>query len=562
MIAARNRARRILLLGAACLAAALATSVHVEAQDDPALWYEVDAINPGLDTQSRDVDRTSPRAALRSFGDLAESGDLDAAAHVLNLTDLPDDEQSASGSEFAARLSSIMERKLRIDWARVPAEPDASMIHDANGQQVAEHRRDYLVEEFEVDGQIYAIRLARFAEVTADDEAADPVWLFARDTVDSIDVLYDAFGPRPFEAHIPDALKERLGWLQLWEWIALPILIGVAVLAGMVTSRLVRLGTHISDNRVLGRAFRHAALPLSLVAAAATAHWLLDFIVSLSGPANAVIRPTLVMLAVVGCSLAALRAVDPLLDHVTRRHLGDTYDTPNSSQREFYTSMYALRRIILVITVGFSLVFVLIQFDLFADMGLTLLASAGVLTVILSIAGQASLGNMVASLQIAIAKPVRIGDNIHYEGDWCIVEAIYFTFIQLRTWDDNRLIVPVRYFLSHPFQNWSVLNERMLITIRLVLDPMAKVAVLREKFSAAARADPGVVEHDKMWTVITDHSANGMTVEFYAMAPDPWTAWLVEMRLREELVDFVRREHPGWWWRDRVKIEQQDGEGR
>uniref|UniRef100_UPI00356A93FA mechanosensitive ion channel family protein n=1 Tax=Aquicoccus sp. TaxID=2055851 RepID=UPI00356A93FA len=271
----------------------------------------------------------------------------------------------------------------------------------------------------------------------------------------------------------------------------------------------------------------------------------------------AVITPALVMLAVVGVSLAALRAVDALLDRVTRRRLGTNYDAPSSSEREFYTSIYAVRRIILVVTVGFSIIFVLLQFDLFADMGMTVLASAGVLTVILGIAGQVTLGNMVASLQIAIAKPVRIGDNIHYEGEWCIVEAIYFTFIRLRTWDQRRIIVPVKYFLSYPFKNWSVLNERMLVTIRLVLDPMAEVAVLREKFGALANAHPDVIEHEQMWTCITDHASTGMTLEFYAMAPDPWKAWVIEMGLREDLVDFIRTDHPEWWPRERVQIRPQ-----
>jgi len=171
--------------------------------------------------------------------------------------------------------------------------------------------------------------------------------------------------------------------------------------------------------------------------------------------------------------------------------------------------------------------------------------------VILGIAGQSTLGNIVASLQIAIAKPVRIGDSIQYEGDWCIVESIYFTFIRLRTWDERRIIVPVKYFLSYPFKNWSVVNERMLCTIQLVLDPMAEVAVLREKFESIAKVDPNVIEHDQLVTYVTDHSSNGMTVEFFAMAPDPSTARVIEMRMREELMDFVRREHPEWWWRER-----------
>lgn len=546
--------KRLLALLCACFWVLLVTSLPASAQDDSALWYEVESINPGLDAPAKDVDRSSPRATLRSFVDLAEARNHDVAAHLLNLSTMPDDEQKTRGSEFAARLASIIDRKLRIDWADIPAEPDAHAPQNANGQNGVERRRDYLLKEFDVDGQIYAIRLSRFAEQTSEDEAAEPVWLFSRDTIDSIDVLYDAFGPRAFEAYIPDAFKVRVGWLQIWEWSALPLVLGVVGLVGLLTSRFVGLGRNLCSGRVMRHAFDRAALPLSLVAAAAAAYWLLGLIVSLSGPATAIITPALVMLAVVGFSLSALRAVDALLDRVTRRYLGDANDTPSSSDREFYTSIYALRRIILVITVGFSLVFVLLQFDVFADMGVTLLASAGVLTVILGIAGQITLGNMVASLQIAIAKPVRIGDSIHYEGTWCVVEAIFFTFIRLRTWDERRIIVPVKYFLSYPFKNWSVIDERMICTIGLVLDPMAEVDVLREKFIAFGKSDPDVVEPDELSAYLTDHSVHGLKIEFYAMAPDPWKAWDIEMRLREDLVDFIRMEHPEWWPRKRIEL--------
>jgi small-conductance mechanosensitive channel len=543
--------KRLFSTIAVCLAVTLATTNFLAAQEDAALWYETETINSGLKTPSKDVDRSSPRAALRSFVELVETGDLSAAVHVLNLSDFPKDEQQALGSQLASQLASIFDRKLRINWSSIPAAPDARSIDNAEVQKVSEPRRDYFLEELDVDGQVYAIRLARYAAQSSNGEVGDPIWLFSGETVDNIDVLYGAFGPRPFETHIPDALKTRVGWLHLWEWIALPLLLGVVVCVGLLTSKLVGLGKYISNRRVLSHAFERASLPLSLVTASMAAYWLLGFIVSLSGPVIAVITPALVMLSVVGVSLAALRGVDALLDHVTHRYLGDAYNAPSSSEREFYTSMYAIRRIILVTTVGFSLVFVLMQFDILADMGLTLLASAGVLTVVLGIAGQTTLGNIVASLQIAIAKPVRIGDSIQYEGDWCIVESIYFTFIRLRTWDERRIIVPVKYFLSYPFKNWSVVNERVLCTIQLVLDPMAEVAVLREKFESIAKGDPEVIEHDQLVTYVTDQSSNGMTVEFFAMAPDPSTARVTEMRLREELIDFVRREHSEWWWRER-----------
>ena len=551
----RRMARRMAQL-ALCLAVACAVAGPLWPQEGPPRWHQIEAINPGLaGPPGGDVDRSSPRAALRAFLELTDAGDFAAAAHLLNLSNLPQDDQQAQGARLAERLASTIDRKLSIDWSGIPPEPDAWTPEGPDSQSPARPRRDYSLGEFEIAGQPYAIRLGRYAEPPDDAEAAaDPIWLFSRDTVEHVDTLHRAFGPRPFEAHIPEAMQGELGGLKIWEWVALPLLIATVTLVGFATSRLVRLGRHMFDRRVARRAFDRAALPLALVAASVTAQWLLGFMGSFPERATAIIGPVLVMLAAVGISLAALRVVDALLDHVTRRHLGNSYDAPNSSEREFYTSIYALRRIILVVTVGFSVIFVLMQFNIFADMGVTLLASAGVLTVILGIAGQLTLGNILASLQIAIAKPVRIGDSIHYEGDWCIVESIFFTFIRLRTWDERRIIVPVKYFLTYPFRNWSVINEHLYCTIRLVLDPMADVEVLREKFLATARADPGVIEPGKLCVCVTDHSAQGLTVAFYAMAPDPVTAWSVEMRLREELVGFVRREHPGWWWRERISF--------
>ncbi|MCO0614934.1 mechanosensitive ion channel family protein [Lutimaribacter sp. EGI FJ00015] len=536
------------------MVAMLAITAPLAAQDNPELWYETEAINPGLDAPPSEMDRSSPRVALRSFLELAETGDFETAMHFLNLSKLPEEEQKSRGHDLAAKLASTIDRKLLIDWADIPPEADARSPDSTTDQQHSEPRRDFLLEELEVAGDTYAIRLGRYAEKTPEGEAHVPVWLISTDTVANIDMLHDAFGPTALESHIPRSLKGEFGGLQLWEWIALPLLISVVILVGFLTSWLVGLGRYMSSDRIQHRVFERAALPLSLVTASVTAKWLLGFAVSFSGQATMIIGLALVMLAVVGFCLAALRSIDALLDHLTRRHLGNAYDTPSSSEREFYTSMYALRRVVLVATVGFSIVFVLMQFNLFADIGVTLLASAGVLTVILGIAGQATLGNMVASLQIAIAKPVRIGDSIHYEGDWCIVEAIFFTFIRLRTWDERRIIVPVKYFLSYPFRNWSVINERMICTIQMVLDPMADVDVLRKKFVALGKADPEVIEHDQLFAYLTGHSSNGLTIEFYAMAPNPWKAWTIEMRLREELVNFVRREHPEWWWRERINL--------
>ncbi|NOK57502.1 MAG: Small-conductance mechanosensitive channel [Chloroflexi bacterium AL-W] len=56
------------------------------------------------------------------------------------------------------------------------------------------------------------------------------------------------------------------------------------------------------------------------------------------------------------------------------------------------------------------------QFASLRVVGSSLLASAVVMSVIVGIAVQAVLGNILAGLQVAITQRVRIGDNVNLEG--------------------------------------------------------------------------------------------------------------------------------------------------
>jgi small-conductance mechanosensitive channel len=254
-----------------------------------------------------------------------------------------------------------------------------------------------------------------------------------------------------------------------------------------------------------------------------------------------------------GVGVTALRILDAVLHRITLRFVGEIDDKRGRDEREFYTSIYALRRLIILLMVGVALLVVLAQLNLFDSVGLTLLASAGVLTVVFGIAGQAVLGNILASLQIAFAKPVRIGDSVLFEGNWAYVEAIFYTFLRLRTWDHRRIVVPVTYFVSKPFENWSVAEARMMKVIDLRLDHRADMEILRTQFDKLVREDADISESDSALTMSTGHTADGLQVSFFAMMDDPSTGWMVQCRLRERMTAFVRDNHPAWFPRERVQ---------
>ncbi|MEQ8291449.1 MAG: hypothetical protein RIA08_04520 [Roseovarius sp.] len=154
------------------------------AQEDGQPWYEVDGLNEGLGQAPERLDRSTPRAALRSFIDLTNAERYEWAAHALNLSNLPKGHQAKEGPRLAAMLASVIERRIWINWSGLSARPDA-MIESETGNhpRAGATRRNIRIEMVEVNGRAYEVRLARYKA-----GGEEPVWLFTPQTVDDIPV--------------------------------------------------------------------------------------------------------------------------------------------------------------------------------------------------------------------------------------------------------------------------------------------------------------------------------------------------------------------------------------
>ncbi|NGX17120.1 mechanosensitive ion channel domain-containing protein [Wenzhouxiangella sp. XN24] len=158
----------------------------------------------------------------------------------------------------------------------------------------------------------------------------------------------------------------------------------------------------------------------------------------------------------------------------------------------------------------------------------------------------------LASFQIAIAKPVRIGDTVKYQDYWGYVESIYYSFLVLRVWDGRRLVVPVQYFITYPFENWSMVDARITRTFTLRLDHCARPGELRDVFEKIVAEDDDAVDGGMTLTLVTEHNEDYQEISFVATGSNPADTWLMEMRLREAMGDWIRDHHPEWWQSDRL----------
>ena len=215
----------------------------------------------------------------------------------------------------------------------------------------------------------------------------------------------------------------------------------------------------------------------------------------------------------------------------------------NLEARKVYTQVKVLKKIAVVVVVLFTAASMLMVFDSVRQLGTSILASAGVLGIIVGFAAQRSIATVLAGFQIAITQPIRLDDVVIVEGEWGRIEEITLTYVVVLIWDQRRLIVPISYFIEKPFQNWTRVSADLLGSVFLYVDYTVPLKALRDKLDQ-------LLDHSKRWDrkvkviQVTDAKPNGMEVRVLVSAPDASTAWDLRCELREKLIDFLQRNYP------------------
>ena len=132
--------------------------------------------------------------------------------------------------------------------------------------------------------------------------------------------------------------------------------------------------------------------------------------------------------------------------------------------------------IVAVIAVGLML----LKIPAVREVGMALVASAGLAGLAVGVAAQPLLKNLVAGMQLAFTEPLRIDDVIVFRGEWARVESITLTYVVLKIWDDRRLVVPVANLMEEPIENWTRETSHLLGTVMIYVDHAADVDRLRE----------------------------------------------------------------------------------
>ena len=514
------------------------------AQEDP--WFPIDGLNDGLGQPPDAVDRRTPRASVASFLTAAEAGRFDDAAHLLDLSDIAADAQETEGPILARQLHSVIERKAVLDWGRLTDRPDGLQVLGGQSEaQAGEPRRSFLIRELDLDPVPASIRLNRVKP----GEGADPVWVFPRETVADLPALYEEYGPSTFESRLPPAMLEEGFWgLMWWELLGLPLLAAAACALGWAMHRVLDAIRRASGNGMARGIVRALDAPAIVVAVTALVHVVTDRLFVFSGQIDTILSPLLAVGYVVATLLVIVNGVEAILDNLIAPDEDiDLTGAEMDEARATATKLNAGKRILTIAVFLIGAGVVLTTADVFRGLGLSLLASAGALTVVLGFAARDILANIMASLQIAMNQSARVGDRVMYKDQLCYVERINLTYVQLRNWDDTRVVVPVTEFVSETFANWSLGSPAMLKILKFKLTPQTDLDALRDRFHRIMREmkdDPDYAEDmddiDDASMVVTGQDVFGIDVWFSVPCTSPNTSWDVACEARERIVRAAR----------------------
>jgi len=258
---------------------------------------------------------------------------------------------------------------------------------------------------------------------------------------------------------------------------------------------------------------------------------------------NTIIAQVLIAAFIVLAGWVAIIACDLAINRYVSRFHTETKD--NLLARKAVTQMRVLKRTIDVTIAVVTAALALMTFDAVRQFGVSLFASAGIAGLAVGLAAKPLLENLVAGVQIAITQPIRIDDVVIINGEWGWIEEISATYVVVRCWDWRRLVVPLGWLMTNPFQNWTRTSATLIGSVFFCVDYRTDVERIRTKAAELAKTS-ALWDGNVVNTQVTDINEKSMTMQVRVLvtSADSGKSWDLRCEMREKLIAWLRDEYP------------------
>ena len=527
-------------------------------------YYLLKTLNSGLKPLSKPPNLATPLSTLEFFQSAIIKERYDLAAYALNMNLLDDSTQTNRAAELAQRLDFLLSTKGLYVFNDMPDRADG-LIEPPIGSSSSISgipRRSIKLGYINYRDRQVPLFIER---VRVNDEA--PIWVFSAQTVGNIDNLYDRYKPPEFEQYLPNWMTLRFFGMAVWEFLALVgfflITMGIGWLVSRATGKLVNW--YVGDKAV--ESLTHSkksitefidklTVPLTFTVGFSSVFTLVSGGFPYIEPIATSTRPVMWIGLVVSAVWLGIRVINFFANRYKDLQIDGLADDEYDKYRVRLTYVSIFRRLFIFVMILGSIWVGVSEFTDIEGLGTTLLTSAGIAGVVIGVAAQPTLGNIIAGLQVAITQPVRIGDTVMMEGDWTTIEDLRYTYAVLKTWDERRLIVPMRHFVIEIVENWSHTESHQTCVVYLFVDYGIDIDSVRQKFIA-------VVKQHELWDgkkdpalVVVSVSEETIKLRGALASDSPLNAWTLECEVREQMLAYLYSEQKSYLPTDRITFKE------
>ncbi len=169
------------------------------------------------------------------------------------------------------------------------------------------------------------------------------------------------------------------------------------------------------------------------------------------------------------------------------------------------------------------------------SLGTALLASVSVVSVILGLAAQNTLGNLIAGISLLLYRPFEVGDRVQVAGpagpEIGTVEVLNLGYTVIQTFDNRRVVVPNSALASQVTVNFTSQDARIMVQVPVGIGYSSDIDRAREILMDLARKHPLVKE--AVGCPVVGLGDSGVNLSLRAWVDHPTDAKRVEFDLYE-----------------------------
>ena len=514
-------------------------------------YYALDKLNAGLPPLSEPPNLSTPLATLEFFQSAVMNQQYDLAAYALNMNLIDGKLQRSRAIDLAKQLDFLLIEKKLYVFDELPDRPDGLIeppLGSTNSIQGIP-RRSIQLGYIDYRERRVPIHLER---VRIDDSA--PFWVFSAQTVGNIDNLYEQYHPAKFERYLPAWTKLQLFSIAIWEFLALLVFFSFTMGVGWLLSKGAGklLNWYVKDkagNRLstvhhnsVEDLVNKLTVPLTFTISFSSVFTLVSGGFPYLDAVASSTRPIIWIGLVFSAMWLGIRVINFFANRYQDMQIENLGEEQFDKVRRRRTYVSIFRRVFVFVMVLGSIWIGLSEFANMEGFGKTLLTSAGIAGVVIGIAAQPILGNIIAGVQVAVTQPVRIGDSVIMDGNFSTVEDLRYTYAVLKTWDERRLIVPMRELITEMVENWSHTEVHQTCPVFLYIDYGADIDAIRQQFIS-------VVKDNKLWDnktepeiFVVEVTEKTIQLRGAVSAVGPVEAWTLACEIREQMLDYLYRE--------------------